>query len=166
MTEGEGRGVVLKRLYDLRDHSGHVTLSNFQDLDLPIETVGRYLQYLRQLNLIDGQFLRSGRDAGIAQALVKINVHGIEAIENPAKTPSQVVIDHSINVHSSQNVQITAHNIQGVTIDIEKLNAAIDGSTITIEEKVATKSLLKRLSENKLLLSLLKSWFSGTPPTT
>ena len=164
MTDNEGRGLVLKRLYDLRENS--VQLSQFDDLRLPRATVGRYLQQLKQLGFIEGPIHPSSRTGEVDQAYVKITVHGSEAVENPDKRPAQIMIDQSINVHGSQNVQVGNYNQQTVTIDVNKFNAAIEASNASIEEKAEAKSLLSRLSSNKLLLGLLGSLFSTTPTSS
>jgi hypothetical protein len=48
------------------------------------------------------------------------------------------------------------HGSQNMTFDIGKLNATIDGSSATLNEKAEAKSLLERLSKNKLLTNLLE----------
>lgn len=161
MTDGQARGIVLTRLYELRDQ-GYVNLSRLADLGFDRDAAARYLQQLNDLNLITAKFMKSGRHNGVADAMAQINVHGVDAIENPDHRPSQVVIDQSINVHGSQNVQVGNSNQQTISIDIGKLNAAIDGSTATLEEKADAKGLLKSVSENKLLLSILAWAFSGS----
>ena len=80
----------------------------------------------------------------------------------PRKSPFDTRVYQSTHVTGSQNVQIGSGNTQTVTF-VDKLNAAnvaIDHSTATMEEKRETKSLLKRLSENKFLASVLALVFS------
>jgi hypothetical protein len=52
-----------------------------------------------------------------------------------------------------------------MTLDIDRLNAAIDSSSAAMSEKVEAKSLLQRLNENKLLTNLLQKWFAGHLPS-
>jgi RIO-like serine/threonine protein kinase len=62
LTDSEGRGIVLKRLYDVRNPERWVPSPELADhLGLPIDQVHRYLRQLKDLDLIDRRFLPSGR---------------------------------------------------------------------------------------------------------
>jgi hypothetical protein len=149
MTDAETRGLILKCLYELHSKSEWVDWDNFHELGLPQQEVGRYLKELHELGLAEGKFVASGENEEYADVRVRIRARGADAVENPEKRPSEIVIDQ--NTHSPQNMML----------DIGKLNAAIDGSAATLDEKTKAKALLQHLNENKLLTNLLQKWFSG-----
>ena len=151
-TDAEIRGLVLKRLYELHTKSEWVDWDNFHELGLPQQEVGRYLKELHDLGLAEGKFVRSGENDEYADIRVRIRARGADVVESPEKRPPEIVIDR--NTHGPQNV----------TLDIGKLNVAIDNSIATLDEKTEAKSLLHRLNGNKLLTSLLQKWFSGNLP--
>jgi hypothetical protein len=151
-TDAEIRGLVLKRLYELHTKSEWVDWDNFHELGLPQQEVGRYLKELHDLGLAEGKFVSSDENNEYADIRVRIRARGADAVENPKKRPAEIVIDQY--THGSQNV----------TLDIGKLNVAIDNSAATSEEKTEAKSLLQRLNDNTLLTSLLQKWFSGYLP--
>jgi hypothetical protein len=151
-SDAKTRGLVLKRLYELHTKSEWVDWDNFHELGLPQQEVGRYLKDLHDLGLAEGKFVSSGENDEYADIRVRIRARGADAIENPEKRPPEVVIDQ--NTHGPQNV----------TLDIGRLNVAIDSSASTLEEKTEAKSLLQRLNGSPLLTSLLQKWFSGHLP--
>jgi hypothetical protein len=70
MKDSDARGLVLRRLYDLRDQQEHVNLDGFDDLNLEPKTVGRLLEQLAEKSLIRWNPKRStssgyGKDHGI-----------------------------------------------------------------------------------------------------
>ena len=148
-TGAETRGLILKRLYELHTKSEWVDWDNFHELNLPQQEVGRYLKELHDLGLAEGKFVASGENQEYADVRARIRARGADAVENPEKRPPEIVIDQ--NTHGTQNV----------TLDIGKLNVAIDNSVVTLDEKTEAKSLLQRLNGNKLLTNLLQKWFSG-----
>jgi hypothetical protein len=82
----------------------------------------------------------------------KITADGIDVMVGKVVPPPTITLnDHSVLVHGSSNVQIGNSNTQGVHIEIGKLVAAIDHSSASDNEKAEAKSLLKKLSENKLV---------------
>ena len=151
-TDAEIRGLILKRLYELHSKSEWVDWDNFHELGLPQQEVGRYLKELHDLGLAEGKFAASGENEEYADIQVRIRARGADAVENPGKRPPEIVIGRNI------------YGAPHMTLDVGKLNAAIDGSAATLDEKAEAKSLLKRLSENNLLTSLLQKWFSGHLP--
>jgi hypothetical protein len=151
MTDAETRGLILRRLYELHSKSEWVDWDNFHDLGLPQQEVGRYLKQLHDLGLAEGKFVASTEYDGYADVQVRIRARGAEAVEDPEKRPSDVKIDQSINAQV------------GNQLDIDKLSAAIDHLPGTLEEKGDAKSLLKQLSENKLLMSVLALAFPNRP---
>jgi hypothetical protein len=165
MTDNKARKIVLQRLYDRKAGGSWLPPHVFDDLHIDQTRLFDLLKQLYDLGLADAQFVKNGRNnnGAFLMAVAKITTKGIDAVEKPETAPPQVVVDHSINVHGSQNVQVGSHNQQTVKLDIGKLNAAIDHSTATMEEKGEAKSLLKRLSENKLLMSVLAWAFPSHP---
>ena len=151
-TDAEIRGLVLKRLYELHTKSEWVDWDNFHELGFPQQEVGRYLKELHDLGLAEGKFVRSGENDEYADIRVRIRARGADVVENPEKRPPEIVIDRK------------THGPQNVTLDIGKLNVAIDNSIATLDEKTEAKSLLQRLNGNKLLTNLLQKWFSGNLP--
>jgi hypothetical protein len=150
-TGAEIRGLILKHLYVLHSKSEWVDWDNFHELGLPQQEVGRYLKQLHDLGMAEGKFVASGENEEYADVQVRIRARGADAVENPEKRPSDIVIEKIIHTHDPQNV----------TFDIGKLNAAIDGTPATLDEKTEAKSLLLRLNENKLLAGLLQKLFTG-----
>jgi hypothetical protein len=148
-TDAETRGLILKCLYELHSKSEWVDWDNFHELGLPQQEVGRYLKELHELGFAEGRFVASGENEEYADVRARIRARGADAVENPEKRPSEIIIDQ--NTHSPQNM----------ALDIGKLSAAIDGSAATLDEKTKAKALLQRLNENKLLTNLLQKWFSG-----
>jgi hypothetical protein len=148
-TDAEIRGLVLKRLYVLHTKSEWVDWDNFHEIGLPQQEVGRYLKELHELGLAEGKFVASGENEEYSDIRVRIRARGADAVENPEKRPPEIVIN--------QNIQ----SVQHITLDIDRLNAAIDGSVAAADEKAEAKSLLQRLNENKLLTNLLQKWVAG-----
>jgi hypothetical protein len=167
MSDNNARRVVLQRLYDRREGGRFLQSNEFDDLSITENRLFDFLKQLDDLGLADGKFIKNyqGGDAAFLSAVARITTRGIDAIENPETAPPQVMVDHSINVHGSQNIQVGNYNQQTVNLDIGKLNAAIDHSAATMEEKGEAKSLLKRLSENKLLISVL-AWALPSHPAS
>jgi hypothetical protein len=152
-TDAEIRGLVLKRLYELHTKSEWVDWDNFHELGLPQHEVGRYLKELHELGLAEGKFVTSGENEEYSEVRVRIRARGADVVENPEKRPPEIVIDQNI------------YGVQHMTLDIDRLNAAIDSSSAAMSEKVEAKSLLQSLNENKLLTNLLQKWFAGHLPS-
>jgi hypothetical protein len=122
---------------------------------LPQQEVGRYLKQLHDLGLAEGKFVIGDENEEYTDVRVRIRARGADAVESPEKRPSDVIIDQNTHIQGTNNV----------TLNIDKLNAAIDNSAVTLDEKTEAKSLLQSLYENKLLTSLLQKWFSGHLPS-
>jgi len=151
-TDAEIRGLVLKRLYELHTKSEWVDWDNFHELGLPQQEVGRYLKELHELGLAEGKFVTGGENEEYSEVRVRIRARGSDAIENPEKRPLDIIINQNI------------HGTQHMTLDIDRLTAAIDGSPAAMGDKAEAKSLLMRLNENKFLTNLLQKWFAGQLP--
>src|ERR1041384_4186519 len=96
-TDAETRGLILKRLYELHTKSEWVDWDNFHELNLPQQEVGRYLKELHDLGLAEGKFTASDENHEYADVRARIRARGADAVENPAKRPSEIVIDQSFH---------------------------------------------------------------------
>ncbi|MBV9829881.1 MAG: hypothetical protein JO001_30045 [Alphaproteobacteria bacterium] len=147
-ADAEIRGLVLKFLYDLHSKSEWVNWDNFHELGLPQQEVGRYLKELHELGLAEGKFVASDKDEYL-DIQARVRARGADAVENPDKRPPEIIINQSV------------HGVQRMTLNIDKISEAIDASSAGVDEKADAKSLLQRLSENKLLTNLIQKWFAG-----
>src|SRR4051812_38749244 len=130
MNDEELRGTVLKIMFDLR-HQDHVNYDEALKLpDIPDNVLRSILRQVEEEALIETIFRPVG-GLGIG----KIRKYGIDVVTGKATSPVPLIIDHSITIHSSSNVVIGNNNLQGVSLDIEKLNSAIDGSRAEFSEK-------------------------------
>ena len=92
----------------------------------------------------------------------RITAGGIDVIEGTAPAPISITLhDHSVSVTGSTNVQIGNANTQSVQLEIKKILTKIDQTGASQPEKQEAKSLLERLSNNALLVSLVGGLFGG-----
>jgi hypothetical protein len=167
MTDQEARGLILTRIYELRNSPPHRILDELKKLGFDDVVLSRHLVGLKDEHYIDGDFHWPSTTSRryIDAAMITITPKGSRAIENPeSENPArQVVMGHNITIHSSQNFQIGDHNTQSTTIEIDKLNVAIDNSQATIAEKEKAKSAIRTLLESRLAVAILASFFTGVP---
>ena len=168
MTDNEARGRILQKIYELRNTAPRIDIKELNGLGIDSGALGRYLLQLHQMGLIDGLLHPSSRDphGSIDAGIIQITAEGSNAVENPNTAPPQVTIDRSIHIHGSQHIQVGDGNIQGINIDIEKLNAAIDHSQANFTEKQEAKSLVSKIVGNKLVMAVLASVFTAIPTST
>ena|ERR1700684_2115533 len=164
MKDNETRGLVLKALYDVR----HVAFMPALPAQVPgLPSLDRNLLrnivvQLKDKGLIEFMHL-SGGDNMIGRA--KITAYGIDVVEGAIVSPIAISIDQSVNVHGSQNVQVGGHdNVQNVSMDIEKMISVVDSADASVTEKEEAKSLLKRISENKLVQMVIGGWLKSQVP--
>ena len=154
MNDQEARGIVLRRLYDLREVKQRAELSDFAETGLAADKVGSILEQLAQTGLIEWRPLKAGfqsREEYLA-VMARITAFGVDVIEGGAKPQMAINIDASVNVHGSQGVQIGGSgNVQNVNLTLEKLNNYIDSAGATTEEKENAKGLLSAALENPLV---------------
>ena len=161
MNDKDARGLVLKRLYDVRHDVDYANQSTLQDLGLPPNVTWNILDQLNQQRMITWNPKRGGMGTIIAY-MARIAADGVDVIEGSKASPIAITLDNRISVHGSQGVQIGGQgNVQNVTMDIEKLNSIIDSSDASQTEKEELKSLLKKLSENRLVQTAFKWWLGG-----
>jgi hypothetical protein len=156
MKDAEWRGLILQRLYDIRHiNDGSTTIPDGLGLDGLVPSgndnlLANVADQLKQHNLIGFSEFIAPRRMGRA----KITAFGVDVVEGTKVSEITITIDQSTNVHHSQHVQVGKGNIQN-TGDIHKLNVAIDESHATLTEKDEAKSLLRKITENPLLVSIL-----------
>lgn len=155
MKDNELRGMVLKVMYDLRHQDHYVDVDRSLDIGVPQNVLRNIFQQLKESNLIEWRAVVSG------MGLARLTSYGVDVVEGTVRPPISIVIDQSVTVSSSQNVIVGSGNVQTVSIDVEKLNLAIDHSKADFAEKAEAKSLLKKLIENKLLRAVLERWIGS-----
>jgi hypothetical protein len=161
MKDSDSRGLVLKRLYDVRHQLDHANGSDFSGLPIEPKVLPNILEQLAQQNLIDWKPLRGSMGSYLA-FMAKITAFGVDVVEGNITSPITVTIDSSVNVHGSQNVQVGGHgNIQTVTMDFEKMINAVEGADVSISEKAEAKSLLQKIANNKLVQSIVSKYVLG-----
>ncbi|SHN86956.1 hypothetical protein SAMN05444170_6936 [Bradyrhizobium erythrophlei] len=167
MKDQEARGVVLKRLYDIRDARQPAELSNFTDTGIASDTVARIIEQLADKGLIEWHPVTGGINSPAKYLILmaRINAYGVDVIEGATKPPFAINIhtsvDKSVNVHGSQGVQIGGSgNIQNVNLALERLNNYIDSAGASTKEKADAKGLLSAAFDNPLVQKAIQ-WITG-----
>ena len=161
MKDNDARGLVLQRLYDIRHKVDFANHHDFAGVPLDEMTLGNILEQLAQKGLVNWKPARllAGHYAAF---MARITAFGSDVIEGVARPPIAISIDSSVNVHGSQNVQIGGQgNVQNLTMDIEKMNLFVDSAEASVVEKEEAKSLLKKISENKLVQMAIRALISA-----
>jgi hypothetical protein len=143
MTDGEMRGVVLRKLYEKRFDRGGFVAVPFDDLSNQRErtVLDHICDQLGPHGLIKWKPLGSGHGG-----MAKITADGIDAIAGTARSPITITLhNHSVSVTGSNN-QVGNHNSQ--TTNVGKIIAAIDNATASETEKKEAKGLLEGFSQN------------------
>jgi len=158
MQDDEIIGGALKLMHDDRYNSMTDFGKIFASLGVTDENVIRGIQSrMKQKGLIDVKAQPVGNPGGYGA----ITDYGIEVFEGKVPKPMPMIFN-SVTISGSSNVQLGQGNTQNVSsIDVGKLNAAIDGATATMEEKAEAKSLLAKLVSNPLLKGLWEKWLGG-----
>lgn len=144
-------------MYDSRHTQGWLAVpGNVNVPGISAQTLANVCEQLSQKGLIVWKSL-----AGLAEGRAQITADGVDVAEGTTHPPFAITIDRSISLQNASHVQIGSGNIQNVSVDIEKLMAAIDSANATIEEKTEAKSLLQRVVANPLVKRLLESWLRG-----
>jgi hypothetical protein len=111
MTDGELRGIVLQKFYDLRNQSGMlnaVASPDLQAIEPDQYRLYRICEQLREHGLIKGISLDGLNTFG---SMGNITANGVDVIEGTARAPITVTLnDHRISVSRSSNVQIGDSN--------------------------------------------------------
>jgi hypothetical protein len=161
MRDTERRGIVLERFYAARHKvdwlefdalSTHVTMDRTE--------LANICSQLGQHGLIDWEAVEAL--TGNIPLRGRITASGIDVIEGTALAPISITLhDHSVRVTGSNNVQIGNANTQTVHVQIKKVLTQIEQAQASQPEKQEAKSLLERLSNNALLVSVLGALFGG-----
>lgn len=99
-----------------------------------------------RLVVTDATFFNEGIGSLGAHYQIKFKKGG----ESPAQRPTQ-----NINISGAQSVQIGDYNTQNIVNSFEALVKMIDSSTAPPDEKAEAKSLLGRLLEHPLVVSIV-----------
>jgi len=158
MTDNQLRGVVLQKYYNRRREGFFQwKTEDFQDVREEFDAVDlfRVCDQLGEHNLIEWKSAQGPQGETIG-GFGRISAFGVDVVEGHAKAPISITLDQSrhITVHSSSNVQIGNANVQDVSIEIEKVIAAINSSPASDSEKAEAKSLLKKFLEHPLVASI------------
>jgi|SRR5665213_11482 len=161
MTDGELRGIVLEKFYELRHQQDIVSLRDITSIDPNQWTqIANICDQLAQHNLITWKPIKSM--VGIFDGMGRITADGVDVMEGAAPAPIAIVLhDHSIAVSGSSHVQIGNSNVQGINLHIDKLIAAVDHSHASDIEKAEAKSLLEKLVSNPLVRAVWGAVFGG-----
>jgi hypothetical protein len=162
MKDSEARGMVLQRLYDIRHEVDKAHPQHFEDIEktLPANVIANVLSQLSDKGMIKFDPHRSSSSGLIDNFQARILGPGVDVIEKTREPPIAIVfpvsIDSSVSIHGSQGVIVGGQgNVQNFTMDVEKMNSIIDSSDASLIEREEAKSLLKRLSENRLVRLVL-----------
>ncbi|WP_152982894.1 hypothetical protein [Acidiphilium sp. JA12-A1] len=163
MTDGELRGIVLQKFYDLRHRDDRVIQLTTIAESIPDQTetrIANICEQLHQHGLIDWRPLNA--IGGYRGGMGNITANGVDVIEGIQSSPISIQL-HAVSVHNSNHVQIGNANIQNATVDIEKLISAVNNSTASDQEKAAAKSLLQSMIQNPLVQWAWKKAFGPSP---
>jgi hypothetical protein len=154
MKDGEMRGLVLERFYELRNSGEPVQLPQSVSV-APNDLIQltNVCDQLAEYGLIEWKPIRSL--AGAVAGIGKITARGVDVVDGDIPSPITVTLhDHSVTVSGSTNVQIgNANSIQN--IDISKVTEAIDQSTASPEQKAEAKSLWSKLTNNAAFAAIV-----------
>jgi hypothetical protein len=158
MKDSDARGLVLNRLYELRDLKPNLDKSDFADLGLEIQKVGSLLDQLNQKGLVAWHPAK-GMGGSYIAFMARISAEGVDVIEGNVSPPLSITYDQRVTVQSSQGVQIGGQgNVLTLNMDVDRLNSFIDSADASVKEKEEAKSLLKKLVENPLVKAAVEWW--------
>jgi len=161
MNESEARGLILRRLYDVRDTTQGVSFSAFADLKINRITlvnrfaVAKLLQQLADQDYISWSCIRTR--AGYVDGVAHIKVKGTHAVEHPETVDYSIVFEQTVANRNSSNVQIASRNVQGVAIDIETEKPQKEPPARTAEPSPAESAAPGTESEGDRIHTLLRA---------
>jgi hypothetical protein len=162
MKDNEARGLILTRLYEIRNEVDYANPKDLAGLPLAEDVVGNILKQLDEQGLINWKPVRAGPGRNYLAYMAHITAFGVDVVEGNSRPPISITIDSSVNVHGSQNVMVGGQgNVQTVTMDIEKMISVVDNSGTSVAEREEAKSLLKKIADNKLVQTILTGWFKS-----
>jgi hypothetical protein len=156
MTDSELRGIVLKEFYEKRHVLIDLQISDIMAIN-PNESLTKLANICKQLDehgLVKWQSMKSQFD--VQGGIGRITARGVDVIEGTVSSPISITFhDKRISVRSSSNVQVGNSNNQSISLQIDKLIAAVDHSRASDGEKAEAKSLLRAIAGNPLVQSVL-----------
>lgn len=134
MKDGELRGVVLKRFYEVRNHPpglvNPVTLPGLDSIDHV--WLFNICEQLHEYGLLQWTLVGSTTTVG---GMGHISARGVDVVEGTTSSPITVILqDHSISVAGSSNVQIGDSNVQHVNISTPDLSRLVSEVTGHLDE--------------------------------
>jgi hypothetical protein len=166
MKDSDLRGAMLKAVYDVRRTTHLINFDKLLPPNVPEQDARRILGQLEEKGLIDWA---SKPIAKLGSGY--ITAYGTEVIEGDAQPPFTInlnpIIDARVDNSVNRNVTVSGSSgvhvgdVHNVTLDIDKLNIAIDHSKVSEAEKTEAKGLLKRVFENKVVRGVLESWLKS-----
>jgi hypothetical protein len=163
MTDGDLRGVVLQKFYDLRNLPGMlnaVSLPELQAIEPDQYRLHVICEQLREHGLIKGVSLDSLNTFG---SMGRITAHGVDVVEGTARAPITVTLhDHRISVRQSSNVQIGDSNAITQTMGIQR--AELTRFVAEIADHLNELNLdARQMQRAEAQISALKTEVSGDP---
>jgi hypothetical protein len=158
MKDHELRAVVLQRFYELR---GQINRSwKPEDLGNEAEVAAddfyRTCDQLAEHGLIEWQPIRGSRIGHLFTrgGLGQITAKGVDVIEGTTQSPISITLDHrqTVSISGSNNI-VGDHNL----MNVEEISLAISHSNFSETEKAEAKSLWQKVSENKILNTVIGS---------
>ncbi len=161
MNTEELKGLVLKKFYDLKESGDWVSAEHVYEVAPDHkQQVLNACGYLAEDGLIAWNPHTSSRTGLIDFGLGKITSKGIKFINGELHLPaSMIVYDHSTHLHNSPGAIVGSGNVQN--INIGKIVSAIDSSSANENEKKEAKSLLEKVVGNKVLWTILVTFFGA-----
>jgi RIP homotypic interaction motif len=150
MTDGEMRGLVLQKFYDLRNEDRRVQLPALESIAPDnIDQLLNVCEQLSQHGLLDWETSRAIGMGGDVGGIGKITASGVDVIEGTARPPLTITVhDQSVSVSGSNNVQIGNANTLIANVDIRRVHSEIDKTNASPTEKDEAKSLWGKLLNN------------------
>jgi hypothetical protein len=161
MKDSERRGIILERFYDARHKVDWLEFEALRThVTMDWTEISNICKQLGQHGLIEWQSFDTL--TGNIPMRGRITASGIDVIEGNTSAPISIILhDHSVRVSGSTNVQIGNSNTQTLQNEIQRILTKIEQSNAPPSEKQEAKSLLERLSNNALLVSLLGGLLGG-----
>ena len=156
MKDNELRAIVLQAYYGLR-HLGSFQWAEVEENQIPkvgsYAEIARMSEQLAQHGLIEWKPVRGAQGETVG-GIGKITAFGVDVIEGTVQSPISIKFDHSqtVTIHGSNN--IVGNNNQ---LSLERVNSEISQSSFSEAEKAEAKSLWQKVSENKLLNTVIGS---------
>jgi hypothetical protein len=152
MTDGELQGRVLQKFYERR--RGAIFEPQPEDFggELSHTDIMSICDQLGELGLITWKPIPLMGET--MNGMGKISAFGVAVAEGREKPPISLVLDQSIKVSHSSNVQIGNSNSQAINSAVEQLVRVVDESKGTQGEKSEAKSRLQAFLAHPLVCAI------------